>query len=167
MTCRKCGELLSDNAKFCTNCGAKVEPEDYAAEVTVVNPVHTQHEDCVHEGHVVSPKSVSFLDAVKSYFLHYADFKGRSRRSEYWWVYLFNMIVSALISAVVADLAWIWSLVTLVPGIALSIRRMHDIGKSGWWLFISLVPLAGPIILLVYMCRDSGPDNQWGPNPKY
>ena len=167
MTCRKCGELLSDNAKFCTNCGAKIEREESAAEVTVVNPVHEHYEDCVHEGHVGNPKSISFPEAVKLFFTRYNDFQGRSRRSEYWWVYLFNAIAAAVIGAILPDIAWIWSLVTLVPGIALGIRRMHDIGKSGWWLFISLVPLAGPIILLIYMCRDSGPDNQWGPNPKY
>ena len=167
MTCNKCGELLSDNAKFCTNCGAKVETEQPKADMSVVNPVHEQQDDCAHEGHVVTPGSIGFLEAVKRYFTHYADFKGRSRRSEYWWVYLFNLIVSTVISVVFADLSWIWTLVTLVPGLALGVRRMHDIGKSGWWLFISLVPLAGPIILLVYACRDSGPDNQWGPNPKY
>ncbi len=167
MTCRYCGELLSENAKFCPHCGAKVEADAPKAEATVINPVHTHYEDCVHEGHVGNPERVSFLEAVKRFFTHYTDFKGRSRRSEYWWVYLFNMIASAVIAAVIADLAWIWTLITLVPGIALSVRRMHDIGKSGWWLFISLVPLAGPIILLIYTLRDSGPDNQWGPNPKY
>ena len=111
-------------------------------------------------------KPISFVEAVKLFFVRYTDFKGRSRRSEYWWVYLFNMIVSGVIALLIADLAWIWSLVTLVPSLALCVRRLHDIGKSGWWILIALVPLVGGIILLVFTCKDSTEDNQWGPNPK-
>ena len=62
---------------------------------------------------------------------------------------------------------WVsWSLATLVPQIAITIRRLHDIGKSGWYYLIGLIPLVGGIILLVWMCQDSTEDNQWGPNPK-
>ena len=111
-------------------------------------------------------KSVSFIEAVKLAFSHYADFKGRSRRSEYWWFTLFNMIVSGLIGSILPSLAGVWSLVVLIPGLALCFRRLHDTGKSGWWILINLVPLVGSIILLVFMCQDSTADNQWGPNPK-
>ena len=162
MTCRKCGELLFDNAKFCTACGAPVE-----AEGTVVNPVHRHYDDCVHEGHVGNPRSVSFPEAVKLAFLHYADFRGRSRRSEYWWFALFNTIVSSIVSVIVPDLAWIWTLAVLVPGIALIVRRLHDVGKSGWFYLWILLPLAGPIIILIQLLKDSTEDNRWGPNPKY
>ncbi|GAB6988544.1 DUF805 domain-containing protein [Paenibacillus pini] len=55
----------------------------------------------------------------------------------------------------------------LLPALAVTVRRLHDIGKSGWWYFISWVPLAGGIILLVFLCLDSVGDNQYGPNPKY
>ena len=163
MTCRKCGELLNDSAKFCTACGAPVESGE-----TVINPVHQPAEDCVHEGHVVdSAKSLGFLEAVKRVFQHYADFKGRARRSEYWWFTLFNIIVSSILSAIVPDFAWIWSLVVLVPGIAVVVRRLHDVGKRGWFYLWILVPLAGYIIMLIQLLKDSAPDNQWGPNPKY
>ena len=163
MTCKYCGELIKDNAKFCTACGAAVESGG-----TVVNPAHQRAEDCVHEGHVVgSSKSVSFLEAVKSAFVHYADFKGRARRSEYWWFTLFNVIVSSVISAIVPDLAWIWTLVVLIPGTALVVRRLHDVGRRGWFYLWILVPLAGYIIMLIQLLKDSAPDNQWGPNPKY
>ena len=167
MTCIKCGELLSDGARFCTNCGARVEPEESTTEYTVVNPAHVHYEDCVHEGYVVHPEPVTFKEAIKLFFTRYADFHGRSRRSEYWWAYLFTLIASTAIAIIYIDISWLWSLITLVPNLSLAVRRMHDIGKSGWWLLIGFVPLVGGIILLIYSCRDSGPDNQWGPNPKY
>ena len=166
MNCKKCGELLDEHVKFCPVCGAQQVEDVHSEEITVLNPTHSHEDDCAHEGHVSGGQSVSFVDAVKLFFIRYTDFKGRSRRSEYWWVYLFNMIVSTLISIIIADLAWIWTLATIVPGIALCIRRLHDTGRSGWWALISLVPLAGPIILLVFVCQDSAPDNPWGPNPK-
>ena len=110
--------------------------------------------------------SVSFLDAVKLFFTRYADFKGRSRRSEFWWASLATSIISGVLSTAIPNFAWIWSLIILVPGLAISIRRLHDIGKSGWWYLINFIPLVGQIIFLVFMCKDSTEDNQWGPNPK-
>lgn len=111
-------------------------------------------------------KSVSFIDAVKLAFSHYADFKGRARRSEYWWFTLFNVIVSGLVSYIIPDLAWIWTLAVLIPGLSICVRRLHDIGKSGWYYLIGLIPLVGGIIMIVWFCQDSAPANQWGPNPK-
>ena len=117
------------------------------------------------------------------YFLyclqHYADFNGRARRSEYWYFVLFNFIVSILIGlllGVIAGLlnvpalvylAYLWSLAVFIPSLAVSVRRLHDIGRSGWWLLLSLIPLVGAIILIIWYCTDSQPGaNQYGPNPK-
>lgn len=111
-------------------------------------------------------QSVSFIDAVKLFFTRYTDFKGRSRRSEFWWANLATSIVSSVLSTAIPDFAWIWSLAILIPGVAICIRRLHDIGKSGWWYLINLIPVVGQIIFLVFMCKDSTEDNQWGPNPK-
>ncbi|HUF51616.1 MAG TPA: DUF805 domain-containing protein [Longimicrobiales bacterium] len=64
-------------------------------------------------------------------------------------------------------LSGIYALAVLIPGIAVSVRRLHDTGRSGWWLLIGLIPLIGAIVLLVFMLSDSAAgDNQWGPNPK-
>lgn len=117
------------------------------------------------------------------YFLyclqHYADFTGRAHRSEYWYFVLFNFIVSILIGlslGVIAGLlnvpalvylAYLWSLAVFIPSLAVSVRRLHDIGRSGWWLLLSLIPLVGAIILIIWHCTDSQPGaNQYGPNPK-
>lgn len=117
----------------------------------------------------MDPKpTVTFPEAIKLFFTRYTDFSTRSRRSEYWFACLFNMLAAAVIGTILPDLAWVWSLATLIPGIAIVIRRLHDIGKSGWWMLMGLIPLAGGIIMLVYMCKDSTAEvNQWGPSPKY
>ncbi len=105
-------------------------------------------------------------------FKRFSDFSGRSRRSEYWYYVLFNILVS--IVAVVIDVfiempifTLLYLLVSIIPSIAVLVRRLHDTGKSGWYYFMGMIPIAGPIILLVYLTTDSQPgNNQWGQNPK-
>lgn len=115
---------------------------------------------------------MSFVDAVKSVFTQYVGFNGRARRSEYWYFFLFNFIVALVLSVIGQAigsniLSTLWSLAVLLPGIAVGIRRLHDINKSGWWLLISLVPIVGTILVIVWCCKDSDPgENQYGPNPK-
>lgn len=111
-------------------------------------------------------ESVNILEATRLYFTHYADFSGRSRRSEYWFAFLSVGIISAVLTTILGSLAGIWGLITLIPNLALCVRRLHDIGKSGWWYLVSFIPLVGGILLLVWCCTDSTEDNQWGPNPK-
>ena len=116
----------------------------------------------------------------KKVLSQYADFNGRARRKEYWMFALFNIIF--LIVAMILDnvlgitfgsdlhygyLYVLYALAVLIPGIAVAVRRLHDIGKSGWWYLIGLVPLIGGIWLIVLLATDSvAGDNEWGPNPK-
>jgi len=111
---------------------------------------------------------------------NYAVFSGRARRKEYWMFILFNFIFGlvasfidlgiGLLTFAVFGLGLLYILYTLavfVPGLAVSVRRLHDVGKSGWYYLIILIPIAGPIWLLVLLCTDSQPgDNKYGPNPK-
>jgi uncharacterized membrane protein YhaH (DUF805 family) len=102
----------------------------------------------------------------------YAVFSGRASRSEYWYYALFTVIVSIILSAVdgmigTAVLAGLYALATFLPSLGVGIRRLHDGGRSGWWLLIAFVPLVGFIVLIVFFVQDSQPgDNQYGPNPK-
>ena len=150
MYCKNCGKQLPDGAQFCDGCGARQVDGGY---VTYTN------------GREPKP-SVNFIDAVKLFFTKYADFNTRSRRSEYWWSVLFCAVAGSLATGILKDYAWIWSLVVLIPTIAISVRRLHDIGKPGTYYLFVLIPLVGSIILLVWFCQDSTGDNQWGPNPK-
>ena len=117
---------------------------------------------------------VGFVDAVKLYFQNYANFSGRSRRSEYFWVLLFNWLVSFVLGLVLGAapdilmiLTSLYSLATLVPGLALAVRRLHDVGKSGTYLLWCLT-IIGAIPVLIAVFKDSDPNpNQYGPSPKY
>ena len=109
----------------------------------------------------------------------YADFSGRARRKEYWMFVLFNMIftIVAMILDNVLGIAMggigygplygLYALAMLIPGLAVAVRRLHDVGKSGWMILIALIPLIGSIWLLVLMVTDSNAgENQYGQNPK-
>ena len=109
----------------------------------------------------------------------YADFKGRARRKEYWMFFLFNMIFAfgaAILDNVIGTaspklgygiLYGLYALAVFIPGLAAAVRRLHDVGKSGWMMFIALIPLIGAIWLIVLMVTDSNPgENQYGANPK-
>ena len=104
---------------------------------------------------------------------NYATFSGRARRSEFWYFNLFWMIfyfVAAVVDGVIGSNGVVTVLLTLVlllPGLAVTVRRLHDTGKSGWWILLYLVPIVGPIAMLVFLCTDSQPGhNAYGPNPK-
>lgn len=116
---------------------------------------------------------MSFVDAVRSVLTQYAVFSGRSRRSEYWWYTLFAVVVSLVASQIDAALgsqvvSIVLALALLLPGLGVSIRRLHDTGRSGWWLLIGLVPVVGVIVLIVFYVQDSQPmTNAYGPSPKH
>lgn len=160
----------------------------------------------------VSTPTLSFVQAIKNCFSKYCCFKGRARRSEYWWFAVLNGILSCLISYAVnykltvkseleskvmeavfdqekmdaltaqaeaADstfatlmiICGIISLVLLLPGLGVAVRRLHDIGKSGWWLLLALVPFVNfvfAIVMLIWCIKDGDKgDNKFGPSPKY
>ena len=127
---------------------------------------------------------MGFAEATRSFWKNYATFKGRARRSEYWFIQLFLVLTN--LAAFFIDLALlggdlerimamggggivglVWILATIVPALAVLIRRLHDTDKSAWWVLIGLVPFAGGIVLLVFSVQDSTPgDNKHGASPK-
>jgi uncharacterized membrane protein YhaH (DUF805 family) len=111
-----------------------------------------------------------YLKVVKE---NYANFKGRARRKEYWMFALINMLFVFVVAIIDYFLGTfpiiycIYLLAIVIPSIAVSVRRLHDIGKSGWWFFIGLIPIIGAIWLLVLLCTDGNPgENSYGPSPK-
>ena len=110
-----------------------------------------------------------YLEVLKKY----AVFNGRARRKEYWMFFLLNFIIALMLllfELLVGSggiIGLMYSLAVLIPGIAVTIRRLHDTDRSGWWIFIGLVPLIGAIVCLILMILDSTPgDNRYGQNPK-
>ncbi len=123
------------------------------------------------------------LSALKNY----ATFSGRARRSEYWYFFLFNIIFYIIASILdrtfgttfsiktfngettlpYGYIYMLYALVVFLPGLAVTVRRLHDSGKSGWYILVSFIPIAGIIWLLVLLCTDSVVGkNKYGPNPK-
>ena len=127
---------------------------------------------------------MGFGEAVRTFWKKYATFTGRARRSEYWFITLFLFLTNLAAAAIdlvlmqgdvdrfIANggggiVGLIWILVTIVPALAVLVRRLHDTGKSGWWVLIGLVPFAGGIVLLVFTLQDSvALANTYGESPK-
>jgi|SRR5208282_3416174 len=116
-----------------------------------------------------------YLSALKKY----AEFSGRARRKEYWIFVLFNfifaivaMIIDNILGTTISGLPYglfycLYALAVVLPSLAVGVRRLHDIGKSGWWFFIVLIPIIGAIWFIVLACTDGTPgDNAYGINPK-
>ncbi|MEM9777168.1 MAG: DUF805 domain-containing protein [Chloroflexota bacterium] len=116
-----------------------------------------------------------YLKVLKQYF----DFKGRARRKEYWMFTLFNLIILAALSVIDfavlgADVETggmilypLYALIVFIPSLAVGIRRLHDSGRSGWYMFTVFIPVIGSLVLIYFLVQDSeAGDNKWGPNPK-
>ena len=123
---------------------------------------------------------MSFGQAISSVFKNYANFNGRARRSEFWFFALFNLIIYLAASvinyliaggsdttSIIGIIYLLYSLATILPSLAVSWRRLHDIGKSGAYILFILIPLVGWIFLLAWFVKDSDMgENRFGPNPK-
>ena len=173
MYCQKCGSDIGQS-NFCPNCGASAYGNPYSAPVNV--PV----------------ENFNLITAYKSMFKKYAQFNGRSRRSEYWLASVMNLIIimafylimfipmmvdivnygeptgaTGGLMIVFGLLIFVYAVAVFVPSLAMSVRRLHDTGRSGWFLLLNLIPYIGGIIVFVFSVLDSQPGaNQYGPNPK-
>ena len=115
---------------------------------------------------------MTFTEAIKDGFDHYTKFDGRAARPAYWWWFLFSILV-AIGANIIDAILGTWGVVNglaalalLLPGLSVSIRRLHDTDHSGWWILIGLIPIIGFIVLLVFYLRDSDPgENKYGPPP--
>ncbi|MEU4081414.1 DUF805 domain-containing protein [Streptomyces venezuelae] len=109
-----------------------------------------------------------YLEVLKKYVV----FNGRARRKEFWMFELINVIISIVLTVVDLSLdmqllSTIYSLAIFLPSLAVTVRRLHDTGRSGWWVLIGLIPLVGFIVLLVFACTEGDQhENEHGPNPK-
>ncbi len=119
-------------------------------------------------------RQLSFGEAVtKALTVNYCNFEGRASRSEYWWFFLFNFIAGLVIGAVFVWsetleylVSGLFSLAMLLPGLGLSVRRLHDSGRSGWWIFINVIPFIGQLIYLYFTVQPSqNVPNKWGGVP--
>ena len=105
-----------------------------------------------------------FLDVIKN---KYAAFNGRARRSEYWFFSLFCAIINCVLGLIYDPLTWVWSIVVFIPSLAILIRRLHDINKSGWSALLFLIPIVNIVLIFVWLCKAGTTGaNQYGEDPK-
>lgn len=172
MFCRNCGKEINENASFCIHCGVPARSGNKFCENCGAQPDPLAIV-CVKCGCSLKPskskkKSIqndepvdSMGGAISSCWRKYATFKGRANRSEYWFWVLFNFLLNCIPFVNIVAM-----LVLLIPSISVAVRRLHDIGKSGWWYLLGLIPLIGSIWLIVLYCMDSEEgDNKYGANP--
>ena len=112
---------------------------------------------------------MSFGEAIKSVFSKYATFSGRARRSEFWYFFLLNFII-CFVLGFIPVLSWVsglWSLAILIPFVAVTVRRFHDIGKTGWLTILWFIcPPIGPVVAIVLTIKDGDPGaNAYGDEP--
>ncbi|MBA3772587.1 MAG: DUF805 domain-containing protein [Ramlibacter sp.] len=100
--------------------------------------------------------------AVKTCLNKYVDFSGRAARPEFWWFFLFQIIVMVITGMVSEILNGLAALALLLPGLAVGARRLHDIGKSAWLLLVGLIPFIGWLVLLYWCAQPSGASNEYG-----
>jgi uncharacterized membrane protein YhaH (DUF805 family) len=105
---------------------------------------------------------MTFTDSIQVCFRKYVEFNGRASRSEFWWWTLFVIVASLLADALLRRLGGVVTLATLLPSIAVTARRLHDINRSGWWQLIGLIPIIGWIVMIFWCVQPPVEPNQYG-----
>lgn len=149
--CRECGQSMHSTAPICPHCGAPQKPAMTAPEGDGI------------------PRT--FGSSISICFSKYARFSGRAPRAEYWWFVLFSALVgfvigfmaSILHSHALHILICIFDLGILLPQLSVAVRRLHDTNRSGWWIWLGLIPIVGTIILFIWYATPGTPgQNQFG-----
>jgi uncharacterized membrane protein YhaH (DUF805 family) len=169
MFCGQCATANPDSNRFCISCGSPIQsvetpttslpPAQYSQQPNV--PQQSNQTTAVSG---LAPRKMSFVDAIKYCLTNYANFKGRAARSEYWFFYLFAVLVY-FVAALVAPALYILVILGLfVPSIAALTRRLHDTGRAGAAALFLLIPLVGGILVLVWLCTEGDKTvNKYGP----
>ncbi|MBC8869648.1 MAG: DUF805 domain-containing protein [Planctomycetes bacterium] len=169
-TCKKCRTKVDDAFDVCWQCGTSVdgiEDESFSAEAdaTPDRDPEPSTSEAARVRRVPSAGSFSYIEVWKKF----AVFEGRASRIEFWMFFLFNVVIAlglSLVDVIAGTttesgrgvLSGVFSLAVWLPNIAVTVRRLHDTGRSGWWLLIGVVPCVGAIVLFLFLVQAS----EWG-----
>ncbi|MDR1574352.1 MAG: DUF805 domain-containing protein [Clostridiales Family XIII bacterium] len=185
MFCRKCGTENPDRARFCEQCGAAMQAEDFGGTTVEAmtgadgprfaqDPGGSQWGAPPQYASADSANRATLIGSYVNMWKNYANFRDRTQTGAYWFAFLGNVIVEVVLYAIltvgtaaqlgglvgfVYVLIVLYGLANLCPSLALTIRRLRDTGRPWPWIFIGLIPLAGSIIFIVLMCGRSVPDD--------
>lgn len=174
--CPYCGKSILAIAKVCKHCGQSLAPQAESKTQPQQVEQPTVQNNYEQQNNYSSPtleepqQEIENLSGFQYYvkcWQHFADFDGRARRKEYWMFVLFNFIfafvlgfIDGILDLITFGISDIYSLAILIPAIAVSVRRMHDVGKSGWYILI-------PIYNLILCCTEGEQsENEYGNSPK-
>jgi uncharacterized membrane protein YhaH (DUF805 family) len=101
---------------------------------------------------------MNFVDAIQSCFVKYVNFKRCAPRSEFWWWFVFTLIVTATLRLLSYNLSAVFSFATFLPSIAVTARRLHDVDRSGWWQLLYFVPVIGWVVLIIFCAEPTQPN---------
>jgi uncharacterized membrane protein YhaH (DUF805 family) len=150
MFCPKCGKENSNDVKFCGSCGANISAQSATAPAVTSTTIPSE--------------KMTFGKAIATCFAKYVDFKGRASRPEFWWFYLFTILLSW--ASILVDssqiLSMIVNLAVFLPVIAAGSRRLHDTNRSGWWQLIMLTVIGIIPLVIWWASKGSEQDNQYG-----
>ena len=178
--CPNCGAEPDPLAVICVKCGYELKPLKSNGAI-IYRYANLKTSDTVNH-------DSDFVWAIKTCFAKYSTFSGRARRKEFWYWYLFTclpiivvFVLALLVACTTMSYAQtvqpsntgmglgffeiviiLWNLIICLPSLAVTVRRLHDAGHSGWYYLISMIPLIGVILLFVALCTDSVEDNQYG-----
>jgi uncharacterized membrane protein YhaH (DUF805 family) len=181
IVCKQCGKEYSNKALSCPSCGG---PTRNNQDITCqeCGEIYSLAEDKCPKCACPSPFKVQQRGEsdIESMFFHwyigplkkYTQFSGRATRKEYWMFFLFNFVISIIVNIIDVYLGTegllvgLYMLAIILPGIAIAVRRLHDVGKSGLFFLISFIPIVGVIWLIVMLCsKGIDGDNKYGQDP--
>lgn len=183
MFCPECGEP-KQTGNFCRKCGFSLNldtpQESSVASASKRSPQRLQPQAELPEPFLLvrqpTPAYLNFGEAIGTCFRKFAVFQGRATRSEYWYwvllqvsVFVFSIFVElGTGDPTLGNVVWgLFLLVTFLPSLAVQVRRLHDTGKSGWWILIQAIPFLGSIVVLIFTLQYSEEfDNEYGQAPR-
>ena len=150
MFCRQCGKENPEGAQFCSGCGANL-----SAPIAIAAAMPSAS---------IQSEQMSFGKSIATCFAKYFDFKGRASRSEFWWFYLFTILLSwgSILVDPSETLSIVVNLAVLFPVIAAGSRRLHDTNRSGWWQLIAITVIGIILLVIWWASEGSRQENQYG-----
>jgi hypothetical protein len=155
MNCQFCGKDLFPYEDYCSHCGHSIanNQDQDGFKFKEYDPRKNENDEHVNSWYQGDRSNQSNLEingfeAYKNMWIRYSDFRGRTTKADFWYAMMFHLIF-LLIASIMVILEPIYIIASIMPFLAINVRRLHDTGRSGWWLFLYFLPIVGIIYLII------------------